>query len=100
MSYSEGQYCSGFTLASMKQVRVTTSYGDRDARPLKLATPLPSLQHLITFSDSSSVPIYTPGWREALGESKVSLTKEHLTLYTQTIVSTFSILYSIHFFWY
>ena len=34
----------------------------------------------IRFSDSLSVHVYTPGWREALGESKVSLTKEQLTL--------------------
>ena len=49
-----------------------------DARPLQLTTPLPSVQHLIRFSDSSSVPIYTPSCREALGYSKVSLTKEQL----------------------
>ena len=72
----------------------------RDAHPLQLITSPPLPSTLIRFSDSSSVPIYTPGWREALGESKVSLNKEHLTLDTLTSVSTFSILFSRHFLWY
>ena len=76
--HSEGQDCGGLPwLPWCKYMWLRLLEG---CTSITINHPPPSLQHYIRFSDSSSVPTYTPGWREALGESKVSLTKEELTL--------------------